>query len=497
MSFISELYQTGFLNIRRAACMAAAKKRHGDNLCFLLHYAAAYYDHKPALSNGDETISFAALYTKTLECSAALQQQTGHPAGGTVILLTENTLRHIIALYAVQNLGMRLIPVNAKAHPAEIEKIKQQQAGPCFVIAATAIVPGTILLDSLFQHTTAGRFISKRNAPVIFTTSGTTGAPKMIEKRTGIFYWLRAFTDLVTYTGIHRQNAVYIAAPVAHGFGHTALLFALVLGKKAVVGGDQTRDRQAMIIQQEKTGLLAGVPASLYRLAEHTRGMSPVKLVITGGAPLTETVFQKIISCYGTNIFSMYGSTEASTSFVADYAALKKNIHALGRPLKNVQYRLQPSAGGVTELAVKSALANKSGDAGWFFTGDIVTEDEKGNPVWCCRKDDMIIKAGVNIYPAEIEDHLLAIAGIEEVLVTGISDPVNGQNIMAFIRVKPGTLLNEETIKTELRQSLSGIKIPDTIIEVEEFQYTDTGKKIKPGAAANHRTHFVGEHEGS
>ncbi len=487
MSFISELYQTGFLNIRHAICMAAAKKKHGNNLCFLLHFAGAYYGHRPALSDGSTTISFKELYTKTLECAACIvpilrdiRQQTNAPGNGTIILLSENTLQHIIVQYAIQNLGMRLLLINSKAHPAEIQKIQEKQAGHCFIIASKMIIPGTILLDSLFIHKTAARFISKNYAPVIFTTSGTTGAAKMIEKRKGIFYWLRAFTDLVTYTGIHRQSAVYIAAPVAHGFGHTAMLFALVLGKKAVVGGGKTWEQQAMIIQQEKTDLLAGVPASVYHLAENTRGTSPVKLVITGGAALTETVFEKIAECFGKNIFSMYGSTEASTSFVADYAALKKNIHALGRPLKNVQYKLLPSGDGGTELAVRSALVNKAGNNGWFSTGDMVSEDENGSLVWCGRKDDMIIKGGANIYPAEIEDRLLTIPAIEEVLVSGTMHSINGQTIIAWIQFKPGSFLTEETIKAQLRQSLAGIKIPDSITVVERFEYTDTGKKIKP-----------------
>ncbi len=483
MSFLGELYQTGFLNIRRLACMAMAKRKHGNNLCFLLHYAAAYYGDKPALSDGTTTVSFKELYRSVLNCSSSIKEQTQAGSDATIILVTGNTLRHIIASYAIQNLGMRLVLVNAKAHPAEIQQIRDKQQGACFIIAHMPSVAGTILLERLFDNKArAKEMIFRKHAPVIYTTSGTTGTAKMIEKRKGAFYWLRSFTDLITYTGIHRRSAVFIAVPVSHGFGSTALLFALVLGKKAVIGGTLGWAQQAAIMQKENTDLLAGVPAALYYLANIMEGPNPVKLVISGGAPLTPAVLQKVSSRFGTNIFSMYGSTEASTSFIANYDALEKNIYTLGRPLKNVQYKLQPIDKGGKELLIKSGLANTTSPVGWLSTGDMVCTDETGVLYWCGRKDDMIIKGGVNIYPAEIEESLLKVDGVEEAFVCGADNSIKGQAIIAYVQVKNGAQIPEAALKEHLRQTLSGIKIPDTITFVKAFNYTSTGKKIRPAS---------------
>ena len=100
--------------------------------------------------------------------------------------------------------------------------------------------------------------------------------------------------------------------------------------------------------------------------------------------------------------------------------------------------------------------------------------------IWCGRKDDMIIKNGVNIYPVEIEKHLLLMAEIEEVLVTKEKHPVKGEIIIAFVKFFSGVSVSVEEINTRLRQVMASIKVPDRIEIVSEFGYTPTGKRIKP-----------------
>ena len=286
---------------------------------------------------------------------------------------------------------------------------------------------------------------------------------------------------MVTYTGIYKQKSVFIAVPVSHGFGYTALMFSLVLGKKAVVAANKDWNQKADIILQEKAELIAGVPTSLFYLAEKLKGKNhQVGLIISGGAPLNQLTLDSITQSLSKNIFSMYGSTEASTSFVANYAQLQTNICALGKPLKTVKYKLDPINGGGNELLIQSGLTNIQSDSGWIHTGDLVMKDETGLLIWCGRKDEMIIKNGVNIYPVEIEKHLLLIAEIEEVLVTKEKHPVKGEIIIAFVKFFSGVSVSVEEINTRLRQVMASIKVPDRIEIVSEFGYTPTGKRIKP-----------------
>ncbi len=125
-------------------------------------------------------------------------------------------------------------------------------------------------------------------------------------------------------------------------------------------------------------------------------------------------------------------------------------------------------------------MTNIKSDSGWIHTGDLVIKDEKGLLIWCGRKDDMIIKNGVNIYPVEIEKHLLSMAEIEDAFVTKEKHSVKGEIIIAFVKLFSGVSVSVEEINTRLRQVMASIKVPDRIEIVSEFQYTPSGKKIKP-----------------
>ena len=487
MKFLTELYQLGFLNPVRLLKLYKAKKLHGKNTCFLLQYGAAFFKHKIAITDGQQSLSFAELYEQVTALSSIIHQQTENKEDVTAVLVCNNSVQHILLLFAIQNTGLKLVLINDKNHQNDILSIINAQKNSCLVFASKSkmlSVENSICIEDLFNYKEEKQIAfkpSQKAAAVIFTTSGTTGASKLIEKKEGAFYWFRSFTDLVTYTGIYKQKSVFIAVPVSHGFGYTALMFSLVLGKKAIVADNKDWNQKADIIIKEKAELIAGVPASLFYLAEKLKGKNhQVGLIISGGAPLNQLTFDSITQSLSKNIFSMYGSTEASTSFVANYAQLKTNICALGKPLKTVNYKLDSINAGGNELLIQSGLTNIQSDSGWIHTGDLVMKDETGLLIWCGRKDDMIIKNGVNIYPVEIEKHLLSMAEIEEALVTKEKHPVKGEIIIAFVKLFSGVSVSVEEINSRLRQVMAAIKIPDKIEIVSEFQYTPTGKKIKP-----------------
>jgi acyl-CoA synthetase (AMP-forming)/AMP-acid ligase II len=255
----------------------------------------------------------------------------------------------------------------------------------------------------------------------------------------------------------------------------------LVLGKKAVITYNKNWEQQATIIVKENIDLVTGVPASLFHLSENIKKRKhTVKLIISGGAALSKQVLQSISDNFSKNVFSMYGSTEASTSFIANFSDLQKNSSALGKPLKNVTYRLNQLSDGGNELLINSGLANIKSKDGWIHTGDLVMTNENGLLIWCGRKDDMIIKNGVNIYPVEIEKHILAMPEIEDCLVTRDKHPVKGNIIIAYIKLHSTALISDSEIKEKLLLSLPAIKVPDKIEFLNAFIFTSTGKKIKP-----------------
>jgi acyl-CoA synthetase (AMP-forming)/AMP-acid ligase II len=477
-----QLARLGFLSPRSLWQLFRARKKHGDNIAWMLQWAAAYYTDKTALSDGKEAFSFSFLWKEVQQLAAYLQQSQIVPEGKYAILACYNNSPHTLWLYAMQAAGIPLILIHPKTPAKDIRHIRSNYPGAVLFTDE----PEQLQLDNSHslltnrewaKESTGILSCSRKQAPLIFPSSGSTGRPKLIPKKPGAFYWLNAFADLVLYTGIHKISAVFISTPLTHGFGYTSLVFSLIMGKKAVINRDNDISAIASLICKEKTDLLTGVPSSLYLLSKELAGKEhPVKLIISGGAPLNETIFSEVTHSLSKNFFSFYGSTEVSTSFITCYDELCIHIHALGRPLKGIQYRLENLNGGATELWIKSPMSNVS-PGEWFATGDLVAQEKNGSLSWRGRKDNMIIKNGLNIYPEEIENEILPLPGISDVLVTGVKDSVKGQKLVAMVLMKAGFDFNEDNIREQLKSRLAGIKLPDTIIQVAGFRETNTGKK--------------------
>jgi fatty-acyl-CoA synthase len=487
MLHLSQLVKAGLFTPLSLWKLFRAKQKHGRNLCFLLKFAADRYGDKIAITDGHQQYSFSELYRLVLQLSGVIGTTVKPVREATGILLFDNSPDHVLSFYALQNLGVKLLLVNSRVHPLELSKIIEKQPGPCYLFTTDSKFLSNQHFNihelvSSAKTSNGNEQFSREPARLVFSTSGTTGEPKMIEKRSGEFYWLRSFNDLLKKTGIHKRKSVYISIPVSHGFGYTAMLFALILGKKTLLLTGIEEKEIVSIVTKEQVDLLVGVPAALYRLAfifqstEH-----PVPTVISGGASFNDSTFKLVTEVFGRNVFSIYGSTEASVSFVAGFNHLNQHSNALGVPFIGVEYSLSSLPGGGEELLLRSRLANVSAGSGWLHTGDMVQKLRDGSLIWCGRKDDMIIRNGINIYPSEIEMHLLKDPAIDDVMVTGEKDDARGEKIVAFVKMKTGQCLDADAIKQRLKQFLAGAKIPDELIETPGFEYTATGKKLKPG----------------
>ncbi len=487
MKFFYQLYQLGFLNPKRVFLLLQAKRKHGSNICFLLKLSATYFKDRIALSDGKQAIVYQDLYKRVLSATIAIKKIISTEEKCLGVLLCANSIEHIITCFAIQNAGIDLVLINHKTPAPQTKALLDGQDRPCYLFASqeqAISYDETIVIDNLGDNKLSiiGKVpFSKKHKSIIFTTSGTTGVAKFIKKRKGVMYWMHSFVDLIIYTGIYKKKTVFISTPISHGFGFTALLFSIILGKKAVVANNKKWPEQIDILTNEKVDFITGVPTSLYYLAENLKGKNhSVDLVVSGGAALTDKVFKSIENVFGKNIFSLYGSTEASTSFIANHNHLQANSCALGRPLKKVKYKLAFQNASTAELLIQSKLGNIKTTTGWVGTGDLVKQNENGLLIWCGRKDDMIIKNGVNIYPIEIERELLAIPEIEDVYVAKEIDSIKGDSITAYIQLTRNKSLNDAEIKNILNEYLPVIKIPDRIVFVNEFYFTNTGKKINP-----------------
>jgi fatty-acyl-CoA synthase len=117
--------------------------------------------------------------------------------------------------------------------------------------------------------------------------------------------------------------------------------------------------------------------------------------------------------------------------------------------------------------------------AGWMHTGDLATMDADGYVSIVGRIKDMVIRGGENIYPREIEEFLYTHPAVADVQVIGVPDARYGEELCAWINIRSGASLDEETVQAYCRERLAHFKVPRYVLFVDEFPMTVTGKVQK------------------
>ena len=116
---------------------------------------------------------------------------------------------------------------------------------------------------------------------------------------------------------------------------------------------------------------------------------------------------------------------------------------------------------------------------GWFFTGDLGTMDEEGFITIVDRKKDLILVKGMNVYPREIEEHILSIKGVEAAAVISIPDEEGDETILAYIKKDPDANVTEKDVKAYLKKNIANFKIPKHVYFPNELPLTTIGKILK------------------
>jgi fatty-acyl-CoA synthase len=216
------------------------------------------------------------------------------------------------------------------------------------------------------------------------------------------------------------------------------------------------------------------------------------------GAPCPIELMRKVREKMGVkDITICYGLTEASpvTNQTRYNEPVKTRVETVGRPLQHTEIKIIDTEtfkvvpfGVQGEICVrgpqimrgyhnKPAETKKTIDESkWLHTGDLGTLDENGYIRITGRLKNMIIRGGENIYPREIEEYLYTHPEIVEVHVFGVPDNRYGEEIAAWIKIREGSKLSEEDVKTYCKKRISHQKIPKYVKFVDSFPMTVSGK---------------------
>jgi acyl-CoA synthetase (AMP-forming)/AMP-acid ligase II len=218
-----------------------------------------------------------------------------------------------------------------------------------------------------------------------------------------------------------------------------------------------------------------------------------------GAAPCPPSLAKEIQRRFGCAVHIGFGTTETGGGIAATSLADSDERQAatVGRPMPGMEVRIVDErrhplpVGQVGELACRSdslmlgyyhapELTAEVVDAdGWYYTGDLALIDEQGYLHIVGRKKDVIIRAGQNIYPVEVEAFLASHPKIREAAVVGVPDPLGGEAAWAFIILKDGAEMTSQEVLDYCRSVLEPYKIPSRVRFLADFPRSDTGKPQK------------------
>ncbi|MEY2770678.1 MAG: Long-chain-fatty-acid--CoA ligase [Pseudomonadota bacterium] len=364
------------------------------------------------------------------------------------------------------------------------------------------------------QHTPARR--GRDDLAAILYTSGTTGRSKGAMLSHGNLSSNAIM--LKDYWGWRPGDVLIHALPIFHVHGlFVAIHAALLNGSKMIWMGKF--DPRRVIARLPEATVFMGVPTLYVRmLAEPTltpAACQHMRLFISGSAPLLIETFADWQARTGHTILERYGMSETimltSNPYQADarYAGqTERRGGTVGFALPGVQLRVQDDAGqpvpvgeiggiqvkGPNVFAGYWRMPEKTAEEftadGFFKTGDVGRQDERGYVTIVGRSKDLIISGGYNVYPAEIEGYINEMQGVAESAVVGVPHPDFGEVGVAVVIAKPGVSLQPEAIIAELKAKLANFKIPKKCVVVSELPRNTMGKVQKNLLRDQYRASF-------
>jgi acyl-coenzyme A synthetase/AMP-(fatty) acid ligase len=417
-------------------------------------------------------------------------------------LLREHELRHIlrdsgakVVLTTQSWLGQDYPALLARLLPdlpnlqAVVVKNAQGKDGEMFLSLDEVLAQGTSLRKVP---------LSSGEMKRITYTSGTTGMPKGVERS-----WDRVW-GLVRPEVAPRLSPKYVRSlllpfPMCYYSGLLGALATLLSGGKLIMM-DRFRARLAWELIEQEQVTQVGCSPTMFRLMLRMRGQedydaSSVRRVTYSMEPMPPQLARALHERFQCHIEQWYGMNETGhISWTALNDPPEIAATTVGKPVPGAEVRIvdenrRPLPDGERgEVATKTSqmmigyyrspelTAQVFDKEGWFHTGDIGYVGEDGNLRLVDRKNDMIIRGGQNIYPAEVEGYLETHTDIHRAGVVGVEDELGGQAVWAFVELEPGAELLAREVRSYCRGNIASFKVPSQVRFVERMPLSVTDK---------------------
>jgi long-chain acyl-CoA synthetase len=477
-------------------------------LCGSLRAHAAKNPQAPALLCGDAAMSFAELDASSDALARWLLEQGLRP-GDRVALHWSNSIEVVQLFFALFKAGLIAVTVNIRLKPAEIRYIlDHSESRMCFSEpalaqlardsgAASAVVAGLPQFAPADSTSGALPTVDPDQPAVILYTSGTTARPKgVVHTHRSLYRMAVVWTRTAMQTEAPGALGVRMCAlPLMHAGALAGLVCSIYSGERLVLLPRFQPSGVLDTIERFECTALTLMPA-LWRFvleeqARTPRRVSSLRWAGAGGDAVPVELQSRFESMFGIPLQEGYALTESVPMMFNPIHAIRPG--ALGMPLEGVEVRIvdwdgrEVPEGETGEIAVRSP-ANCVGywndpeatrvaiRDGWLYTGDLASRDADGYYWFKGRKKEIIIRAGSNISPQEVEEALYRHPAVLETGVVGAPDPAYGEIVVAFVALREGQTSEPEELIQFARKYLADYKVPERVVFLPECPKSPTGK---------------------
>jgi acyl-CoA synthetase (AMP-forming)/AMP-acid ligase II len=467
-------------------------------------HARARPDHPAIIENG-QVITHAAFADQVRRLAAVIAARV--PDESAVIgLCLADSARYVVALYALARAGRAILPMDLRWTQAERENVAVHFGAALVLtepgepaIAGIPMLAWDASLDAAIAAADpATAFTSDGETPLVLSlSSGTTGRPKgpLITHR----HFFRRFMTHWINLGLNGRDRFVMATPLYFGGGRTFAMSVIFSGGTVIMKPPpcSAEDLIATIAREGGTSLFL-VPTQFRRLLELSdEALAPLKglnLLFSSGAPLSREERHAIRDRMCERFFEYYASTEGGGVTLLGPGDIEGHGESVGRPVFAVEVEVVDDedrplpAGMIGKLRYRgpgvATAYHRDPEAsveafrhGWFYPGDLAEIDAEGFVTLKGRAKDMIIRGGINIYPADVEAVLTTHPAVAEAAVVGWPSREFGEEIAAFVRLT-GTASEAELIGF-VRERLARAKWPRGVFVVEDLPKNGAGKVLK------------------
>lgn len=495
------------------------------NLGDILPYAAKRYADKTALIFEGQSFTFPDLDRLSNRLASSLRNM-GIETGDRVSIYSNNCWQWMVSYYAVAKLGAVINPVNVMLTPEEVCYVVEDCGAKAILLSpdkAEATRNATRNVDNLkyiisydghsdgvlsFQDVLdqgspdpVRSAVGPADVSTIGYTSGTTGHPKGAALSHGA-----VLINTMMTANMHVKTAadrIVTALPSAHVYGNVVMHGAIVLGGTLILLPRFHEEAALEAIQKHRATLFEGVPTMYLYLLSHPDlaryDLSSLTRCTVGGQTMSVDKMREVEQRFGCPLLELWGMTELA-GLGTTHPFYGENRHgSIGVPLPYTEAKIVDDAdvertlkpGEIGELMFRGPIVMRGywgkeqatretiEPDGWLHTGDVGYMDKDGYVFIVDRKKDMIITAGYNIYPAEIERVLLKNPKIAMAAVGKQPDQLKGELARAFVVLKPGEEATAEELIGFCREHLASYKVPRGIHFVDDLPKTSSGKIMR------------------